>query len=378
VSDVTAVGTETPGGAGKPPPASLSMISVKGKVPPPRKNGDLTRLFELSRGPKEPAPAQGEVVALALPPERAEETPPPPSSQPAPSAFVALDLASAIPADTAEPLTLSLDTLVDAQGSVTVAAEEFERSQQRAPKPAEPGAEIASLAVHATAAATLPEETQPTAEGCFLPRWVVDAVTPPAPVETSPEPAPEPEPALAEAAIPLPEPVAVPEPVVAEPAPAEAPAAVPPPEFEAIVDYWRYLRGSSEFPTASQVDRTMVSERWPSSLLLAFTSMSSDPRAEPELAQVMRLGCASADAESAVDYSPYATRWMLELGRAALRAAEPVEELARLSTASGSRGFRLVALPLGPAGADPDTVLCELAPTSDAPRFGKRRVWLED
>jgi hypothetical protein len=374
VSDTTALDAGTPGSAGKPPPASLSVISVKGKIPPPRKNGDLTRLFELAREPKQPAPEQGEVVALALPPERAEETPPPPPSQPAPSAFVALDLASAIPADTVEPLALSLDTLVDAEGSVTVAVEDFER----APRPAEPGAEIAPLAVHATAAAALPEETQAATEGCSLPRWVVDAVMPPTPVETFSEPAPEPEPALAEPPTSVPEPVAVAEPVVVDPAPAETPAAVPPPEFEAIIDYWRYLRGSSEFPTTSQVDRAMVSERWPSSLLLAFTSMSSDPRAEPELSQVMRLGRASADAESAVDYSPYATRWMLELGRAALRAAEPVEELARLSTASGSRGFRLVALPLGPAGADPDTVLCELAPPSDAPRFGKRRVWLED
>lgn len=378
MSNIGAAESQTPGVGGKPPPASLSVISVKGKVPPPRKSGDLTRLFEMARGPKEPAPAQGEVVALAMPPEPAEEPRPPESPEPVPPALVALDLTSTIPAGTVAPLALSLDTLADAEGSITVAADEFERPPQPAPSPVEPGAEIASLAVHATAVATLPEETQAAAEGCSLPRWVVDAAMPPPPIETSEEPVPEPLPPVAEAAVPVPEPVPETEPAAMAPTPAEAPVAAPPPQFDTVVDYWRFLRGSREFPAASQVDRTMVSERWPSSLLLAFASMSSDPRDEPELAQVTRLGRACADAESAVDYSPYATRWMLELGRAALRAAEPVEELTRLSTASGTRAFRLVALPLGPAGTDPDSVLCELAPTPEAPRFGKRRVWLED
>ena len=89
-----------------------------------------------------------------------------------------------------------------------------------------------------------------------------------------------------------------------------------------------------------------------------------------------RLGAATADAAGAVDYGPSASEWMLELGRAALMAGAPVEEMQRLATGAGATGFRLVALPLGSGGA-PDSVLCSLAATTAAPRFGKRRTWLE-
>ena len=377
---MTAVDTDTPNPSGKPPAASLSTISYKGKAPAPRKSGDLTRLFEMARAQREPSAARGEVVTIAVPApddERPAETLSPAWTAPEPPALAALDLTSAAPADTVEPLTLSLDAIEPPPGELTVAAETpeipAEAPRQAAQSAEEPTAEIVPLSPHAIVAEPAAPEPHAASAHTLLPRWVVDAAEPPLPAKEFPEPAPEPEIAVETA------PLRMPDPALESPAPALEPMAqAMPREFETLVEYWRHLRGSREFPAASNVDRSLVAERWPSSLLLAFTPVLGDGRSEPELAQVTRLGRACADAESAVEYSPYATRWMLELGRAALRAGEPVEELARLSTAEGGRGFRLVALPLGPAGADPDSVLCELVPSTVAPRFGKRRVWLED
>jgi hypothetical protein len=36
----------------------------------------------------------------------------------------------------------------------------------------------------------------------------------------------------------------------------------------------------------------------------------------------------------------------------------------------------MVALPLGPARGLANAVLCTLMPCANAPRFGKRRIWL--
>jgi hypothetical protein len=377
---MTAVDTDTPNPNGKPPAASLSTISYKGKVPPPRKSGDLTRLFEMARTKKEPSTARGEVVPIAMPEPSHEppaETPSPAWSAPESPALAALDLTSAAPSDTVEPLTLSLDAVEPPPGELTVAAvtpeTPAEAPASATQSPVESVTEIVPMSLHAITTEPVAPETLAAPAHTVLPSWVMDAAEPPLPVKEFPELAPEPEIAVETTPVQAPDPGPEPPVPAAEPVAAETPR-----EFETLTEYWRFLRGDQEFPAASHVDRRLVAERWPSSLLLAFAPMSSNGRGEPELAQVTRLGRACADAESAVEYSPYATRWMLELGRAALRAGEPVEELARLSTAEGGCGFRLVALPLGPAGADPDSVLCELVPSTAAPRFGKRRVWLED
>ena len=345
----------------KPPPASLSTISVKGKAAGSRKTGDLTRLFELAHKASDLGQPGGEIEVLGVPAAADDVLAAPAVAEAEPPAPAALELASTVSAEPDAPLTLSLLATPEPESVPPVAAEALDLPPPPVPSAIAPGAEILPPAGNAAAPAPLPQETRAASEREPLPRWFLEAITPTTSAAVA---APTPEPV--EKAAPAPE--ASPEP---------APTVAPLPQFSALVDYWRFLRGSHEFPAASQVERSLVSERWPSSILLAFASMPGG-RGEPELAQVTRLGRACADAESAVDYSPYATRWMLELGRAALRAAEPVEEIARLSTASGSRGFRLVALPLGPVDADPDSVLCELAPTANAPRFGKRRVWLED
>jgi hypothetical protein len=178
-----------------------------------------------------------------------------------------------------------------------------------------------------------------------------------------------------------PSPIAVEAPAVVapvaapEPAPAETPTA---PAFARLADYWHSLRGTQDYPATEALDHALVTERWPGSLVIAFTPASEDVRGEPRPARVTRLGTACAATRDAVDYGSYATEWMLELARAALMSGSGVEEMQRLQTRAGAAGFRLVALPLGRMDRDPDSVLCELVPSPAAPRFGKRRTWLQD
>jgi len=163
-------------------------------------------------------------------------------------------------------------------------------------------------------------------------------------------------------------PAAHPEPI----APRISPAA----KFTDLADYWRSLRVGEDHPAIEAVDHALVTERWPGSLLIAYTPASQDPRAELRPGRVTRLGTACAETQNVVDAGSHSTEWMLEVARTALVNDDPVEEQQRLATLKGVAGFRMVALPLGPPKGLANAVLCTLLPSSSAPRFGKRRTWL--
>ena len=331
--------------AERAPPASLTGITIRTKSNAARKRGDLTnRLFEEAEThlpPPMPAPVVEAKRPVAPPPAPVLE----PEPMPAPEPVVELaPLPEPEPELLAEPPVA--ETFVEPEAFV------------------EPETFVEPTALAEPAPALEPEPE-------------------PAPVEDlAPEPAPMPvwtPPAKAEE--PPPEPVRAPAvereeiAVAAEPVEPAKPAL---PDFKDLPGYWRHIRGGAEFPASDALDRDIVAARWPGSLLIAFMRNAQDPRSEPSLARVTRLGVANADAENAVDYAPYATEWMLDLGRAALEACEPIEELQKLPTRAGAAGFRLIALPLGPLNGDPDSVLCQLTPDTAAPRFGKKRNWLED
>jgi len=201
-------------------------------------------------------------------------------------------------------------------------------------------------------------------------------VAPIEPAVAAAEAAPAPEPApLVPVPAPLPEP---PEPTRAavEPRPEPTPAAPRTPAFKELVDYWRSLRSGDDHPAAELIDRDLVTERWPGTLLIAYTPASQDPRGELRPGRVTRLGSACTETQSVVEAGSHSTEWMLEVARTAIVNDEPVEEQQRLATIKGVAGFRMVALPLGPPRALPTAVLCTLMPSPGAPRFGKRRVWL--
>ena len=158
--------------------------------------------------------------------------------------------------------------------------------------------------------------------------------------------------------------------------PSVSPPVAATPDFPDIATYWRSLCGELVYPAVSAIDRDFVSKRWPGTLMISFARSSDYPSRHPSIGGVTRLGTASPAMQEAIDSGSYAIEWMIEVGRAAIAAAAPLEELQRLQTRAGSIAFRLLALPLGAPHTEPDAVLCQLAPATAAPRFGKRRNWL--
>jgi hypothetical protein len=336
----------------KPPAASLVSITTKSKPVGPAKTGDLTRLFELAR-------------KRALVSEAAVEVPPAVIA-----AALELQPSVSTPTETIEP------------SIVFEAAPEMPEllSPSHAAEAPDAGIETKPADEPKTApeATSLWETPEPSATA------LAPTEDPPAAGATGEAPHEEPPSAAIEmAALPAPEP-----PPAFEPAPSVAfdtvqpvpvprlPVALPTPKFTELADYWRSLCRGDDHPAAEAIDRDLVTERWPGSLLIAYTPASQDPRGEPRPGRVTRLGTACKETQSAVDTGSHSTEWMLEVARAALVNDEPVEEQQRLATLTGVAGFRMVALPLGPPRALPNAVLCTLVPAPTAPRFGKRRTWL--
>src|SRR4029077_20075289 len=120
-----------------------------------------------------------------------------------------------------------------------------------------------------------------------------------------------------------------------EPAPALVPAAARTPAFKDLVDYWRSLRQGDDHPAEESIDRDLVTERWPGTLLMTYLPASQDPRGESRPSRVTRLGTACAETQSVAEAGSQSTEWMLEVARTALVNDEPVEEQQRLATFTG-------------------------------------------
>lgn len=393
----------------KPPAASLTSIATKGKSSGPAKAGDLTRFFEVARHqpaptttseppPTAPTPAPiaevevapSSVAGVSSPIETpVAETPVMETQAVEPplaplETAVALEpetvapsvepvIASAVTDEPSVPLMLAPPPVVtDADAPMLVHVE---------PDPA-PSVEPEPIVVPDwVKAVSTVEDTAPseTAEPLKVALSPMDETPPPAAMldtaraqtETAPAAFIEPPPPLKESA---------PEPPIAVasvvPVAAPTPAAPRAPIFKELVDYWRSLRQGDDNPAAESIDRDLVIERWPGSLLMTYTPAAQDPRGELRPSRVTRLGNACTEAQSVAEVGSQSTEWMLEVARTALVNDEPVEEQQRLETLTGVAGFRMVALPLGPSKALPNAVLCILTPGPGAPRFGKRRIWL--
>ena len=344
---------------GKPPTASLISITGKAK-PAPSKAGDLTRLFALAhrQGPSEPV----EPLPAAEP-------------APIPAAPAVLDsLPEPQPMPVWRPIaevSPELETAPDLPPVERIGFVEPPMASERAADVwVEPTPAAEPLALSLIVADDVAADTAKRLPGVLAPADD-DSV----PLELS-EPAPDVvEPAIPTPAVPI-EPATPPPPALSRIPEQASPTAPAPAKFVELADYWRSLRSGDDHPAAESIDHDLVSKRWPGSLLIAYTPASQDPRGEPRPGRVTRLGTACAETQNAVDAGSHSTEWMLEVARAALINDEPVEEQQRLATLRGDASFRIVALPLGPPKGLATAVLCTLLPSSGAPRFGKRRVWL--
>jgi hypothetical protein len=148
--------------------------------------------------------------------------------------------------------------------------------------------------------------------------------------------------------------------ITAAPAPAPAPvpeaprpaakASEPPPRAEEIIVYWERVRRGRSLPPLEDIDRSLVANAWPDSLIVLF---DEDPSVMP---RISRLGASAG----AIEYTPMVTDWILSRARHAARRAARHDEVQSFPIEGDVPRYRLFLLPLGsPAGAS-DAVLCHL------------------
>ncbi len=124
----------------------------------------------------------------------------------------------------------------------------------------------------------------------------------------------------------------------------------PPPRAEEIVVYWERVRRGRPLPPLADIDRSLVANAWPDSLIVLF---DADPSAMP---RISRLGASAG----AIEYTPMVTDWILSRARNAARRAARHDEVQSFPVEGELPRYRLFLLPLGsPAGAS-DAVLCHL------------------
>jgi len=124
--------------------------------------------------------------------------------------------------------------------------------------------------------------------------------------------------------------------------------------------FWAQRKNGRRFPSYGDFDAKQIAELWPNTMLLSCGAMGGG---NVNFTQVMRLTGAAATAEPAeeVTFTPMLTEWMLAIGREAVSAGKPVQDIETFQNTVGSSSYRIVALPLGNEETQVDHVLCNLA-----------------
>ncbi len=124
--------------------------------------------------------------------------------------------------------------------------------------------------------------------------------------------------------------------------------------------FWAQRKNGRRFPSYGDFDAKQIAELWPNTMLLSCGAVGGS---NVNFTQVMRLTGAAATAEPAeeVTFTPMLTEWMLAIGREAVSAGKPVQDIETFQNTVGSSSYRIVALPLGNEETQVDHVLCNLA-----------------
>lgn len=124
--------------------------------------------------------------------------------------------------------------------------------------------------------------------------------------------------------------------------------------------FWAQRKNGRRFPSYGDFDAKQIAELWPNTMLLSCGGVGGG---NVNFTQVMRLTGAAATAEPAeeVTFTPMLTEWMLAIGREAVSAGKPVQDIETFQNTVGSSSYRIVALPLGNEETQVDHVLCNLA-----------------
>jgi hypothetical protein len=149
---------------------------------------------------------------------------------------------------------------------------------------------------------------------------------------------------------------AVPPALAPEPPP-PARASAPSIRTDDILAYWEQLRRGRPFPALADLDRGLVGNSWPGSLIVAFEADGSMPR-------ISRLGGAEEDG---IAYTPMVTDWILSRARHAVRRAAKLDEVQSFPMEGLAPRYRMLVLPFAMAGGASDCALCHLCPAPPGP-----------
>ena len=141
-----------------------------------------------------------------------------------------------------------------------------------------------------------------------------------------------------------------PSPAPVTPPPRSAAPSEPPPRAEEIVVYWERVRRGRSLPPLEDIDRSLVANAWPDSLIVLF---DRDPSVMP---RISRLGASAG----AIEYTPMVTDWILTRARHAARRAARHDEVQSFPVEGDIPRYRLFLLPLGSPAGTSDAVLCHL------------------
>lgn len=145
-----------------------------------------------------------------------------------------------------------------------------------------------------------------------------------------------------------------PTPQPARPAQTTNPAAPPPtkgPEYWEFIDYWNRLRRDRPIPALTLLDRELVADSWPDSLMVTYATIDAP------MPQIARLSKATGE----IEYTPMVTDWIISCARRVARHGEAMEDEQEFPLASGTTGYRLLLLPFAGAQGESDHVLCHLS-----------------
>ncbi|HUZ71671.1 MAG TPA: hypothetical protein VMU87_01690 [Stellaceae bacterium] len=145
---------------------------------------------------------------------------------------------------------------------------------------------------------------------------------------------------------------AVPPALPPEPPPPTARASASPARAEEIVLYWERLRRGRPFPALADLDRGLVGNSWPGSLIVAFDG------GDGSMPRISRLGVD----DGAIEYTPMVTDWILSRARHAARRAVKLDETQSFPMEGDAPRYRMLALPFTMGHDASDCALCHLCP----------------
>ncbi len=124
-----------------------------------------------------------------------------------------------------------------------------------------------------------------------------------------------------------------------------------------FIDYWHRLRREHALPALDLLDRELVAENWPDSLMVTYATLDAPM---PRIARLSKP-------TGAVEYTPMVTDWIISCAREVARHGEAMEDEQEFPITRGTANYHLLLLPFAGAQGESDHVLCHLSRASTEP-----------